>query len=107
MIRFPKGRRSVDRRGRLGSSTNPRSDLGQLDDLVFDALGFGGVCCLLAAIVLIHMGPGDALSGGFLHDFGRTAHLGTVIRIGGGEVQGEQMAERVHDQVQVGTTAPS
>jgi len=59
--------------------------------------GFGR---LLSAIALIDISERDALAGGVLDGFGKASHLGTIVDIGGGDVQGEQMAERVHRQME-------
>lgn len=50
------------------------------------------------------VGPGefDAVAGGVLRCLGETADLGAVLLVGCGDMDGEQMAERFHGDVDLG-----
>ena len=47
-------------------------------------------------IALIHISQFDVLASDFLHRLGQLLHLGAILFIGCGHVQGEQMTQRVH-----------
>ena len=73
---------------------------GQLDDLE----GNPPLPCRLsrrgASIALIDIGEGDGLAGSILNGFGKAAHFGAIIDVGGRHVQGEQMAKRISERME-------
>ena len=62
----------------------------------------GGIGCFLAGIALIDMGQADTLAGARLHGPGKTVDLGTIVDTGRRDVQSQEMAARIHRQVQLG-----
>ena len=80
--------------------------LGQLDDFQADAMPGGGIGRLLTGVALIHVGQLDRLASGFLHGSRQDIHLGAVLGIGRGDVQREQVAQRVDSGMDLGAFAP-
>lgn len=57
-----------------------------------------------AQIALVHVGQGESLAGGLLHGPSQTPDLDTILGTGRGDVERQQVAQRVHFQVQLGAT---
>jgi hypothetical protein len=57
---------------------------------------------LLPGVALIDIGKGYSLARRLLDCFGEAADLGAVIDIGGGDMERQQMAERIDRQMQLG-----
>jgi len=55
---------------------------------------------LLAVISLVDRGQLHACSGGRLHGLGHPSDLGTIAGTGRRHVQGQQVTQRIHRQVQ-------
>ena len=62
---------------------------GQFDNFQGDAALLGRFGGLLAGISLIDVGKRDALAGGILDGISETRHLGTIIDVGGRNVQSQ------------------
>ena len=60
----------------------------------------------LTGIALIDTGQIDALAGRVLDGFGQGRDSRAIISAGGRDVQRQQVAERVDDQVQLGSPGP-
>jgi len=76
--------------------------VGQLHDLQLDAMLACNFGRLLAVISLVDIGQLHACSGGRLHRLGHSSDLGTIAGTGRRHMQGQQMTQRVHRQVQFG-----
>ena len=79
-----------------------RDGLGQADDRQGDAVRLGRFGRALAGIALVDKGQLHLPAAGVLDRLRQLGHGGTVVGAGRGDVQGEQMAQRVHGQVQLG-----
>ena len=75
--------------------------VGQLHDLQLDAMLACNFGRLLAVISLVDIGQLHACSGGRLHRLGHSSDLGTIAGTGRRHVQGQQVTQRVHRQVQL------
>jgi hypothetical protein len=58
-----------------------------------------GLGRLLAGVALVDVGEIDGVTGGSLHGLRPTSDLGAVVGIGGGDVQGQEMAKRIDGQL--------
>jgi hypothetical protein len=76
--------------------------LGKLDDFGGDALLLCSFDGLLPGVALIDIRKGYSLARRLLDCFGEAADLGAVIDIGGGDMERQQMAERIDRQMQLG-----
>jgi site-specific DNA recombinase len=76
--------------------------VGQLHDLQLDAMLACNFGRLLAVISLVDIGQLHACSGGRLHRLGHSSDLGTIAGTGRRHVQGQQVTQGVHRQVQFG-----
>jgi hypothetical protein len=92
--------RSAGCRGRRGSSTKPRLASSSLIP-PGDAVRLGGVGGLLPRVALVDIGRIDALAGRCLNRFGHVSYGSTVIDTGRGDVQRQQMSQRVDRQMQL------
>src|SRR5512134_912457 len=73
-----------------------------LDDLQADAVGTGGGGRIVPGIALVDVGDLDTLAGGVLDGGGEVFDLGAVLVAGRGDVCGEQVAQRVDRDMQLG-----
>lgn len=69
--------------------------LGQLDDFQLDALRCGGLGGILARIALVNERYLDRLARYALHLFGQRTDVGAFLSVGGRDVQGQQVAQRM------------
>jgi hypothetical protein len=69
------------------------------DDLELDAVLGGSLGGLRTGIALVHEGDLDRLAGGLLEGLGQATDLGAVVGGGWGDVQRQQMAQRVDGRV--------
>ena len=74
----------------------PSLCLRQFDDVQRNTFGCCGICGCLAGVALINISKFDVVASGILDIGGKAFHSGTVADIGGRDVQGEQVAERIH-----------
>ena len=74
-------------------------DLREFDDLPFDAVRAGGLGRLLTGVALVYIGQIDAVPGGGLHGLGQPPDLGAIVRIGGRDVQRQEVAQGVDGQM--------
>jgi hypothetical protein len=79
-----------------------RDGLGRADDLQGDAVRLGRLGRALAGLALIDKGQLHVPAGGVLDRLRQRGHGGTVVGAGGRDAQGEQTAQRVPGQVQLG-----
>src|SRR6202166_5236625 len=63
--------------------------LGVLDDLQLNAVPGGCAVSGFSGVALVNVGKFHMVSGDLLHRFGELAHLGAVLLVGGGDMQGE------------------
>jgi hypothetical protein len=75
---------------------------GRFDDFESDTLLLGGFSGLLAGIALIDVGERNALASRLLDGLGEAADFGAVVNIARCDVQGQEMAERIGRQMQLG-----
>jgi site-specific DNA recombinase len=73
--------------------------LGVLDDFQADAVGLGVRRRLVAGVALVDEGQRDRLAGDLLDGLGQLGDLLSVLLIGRRDVQGQQVPEGVHGQV--------
>lgn len=81
-------------------------DLGQFDDLERDAVVSGGLAWRLTGVPLVHVGQRHRLPGRLLHGGRQVSDLGLVLVIGGRDMQGEQLTQRINGEVDLGALAP-
>jgi hypothetical protein len=77
-----------------------------LDDLQLNAVPGGRAVSGFSGVALVDVGKFHMVSGHLLHRFGELLHLGAVLLVGGGDMQGEQVAQGVHRSVHLGSLAP-
>lgn len=98
-----KERPTIQRRGSSTSFDRLRMraalGLGQPHDIQFDAVLACGCGWVLSGVALIDEGDIHAVVGGRLHGLGHMCDLGAVISVGGRDVHGQEIAERVHRHV--------
>jgi hypothetical protein len=77
-----------------------------LDHLQVNAVPGGRAVSGLSGVALVDVGKFHVVSGDLLHRFGELLHLGAALLAGGGDMQGEQVAQGVHRSVHLGSFAP-
>jgi hypothetical protein len=75
----------------------------QSDDLECNAVFSCGFGWLFSRISLIDVSQRDTFAGRLLDGVGKTADLGSIVGIGRRDVQGQQMSQCVHGQMQFRT----
>lgn len=98
-VRFCHLRKDYVHHPASGQQHEPSFRFGQLDDVHRDALGCGGISGGLSGIALVDVDQSDAVAGCVLDVGGEALHCDPVADIGRGDVQGKQVAERVHGHV--------
>jgi len=84
-----------------GQENEAALGLGQFDDAEFDAVLSGGGPGGFPGIALIDEGDFDVRLGRGLNGLGDAADLGAVVGVGGRDMQGQPMPERVDGQMQL------
>ena len=77
-----------------------------LDHLHLNAVPGGRAVRGFSGVALVDVGKFHVVSGHLLRRFGELVHLGAVLLVGGGDMQGEQVAQGVHRSVHLGSFAP-
>src|SRR3954471_17936808 len=85
-----------------GQQDEPPLRRGRCDHLQDDAVRLGGLGRPLTGVALVDVGQRDVLAGGVLDGLGQLGHRRAGVLGGGGDAAREQVAERVHSQVQLG-----
>ncbi len=81
--------------------------LGTLDHLQPDAVFSRGLASVFARVILIDPGQLHLLACDLLYSLGQHANLVTILLVGCGDVQRQQMAQRVDGRVHFGSTPSS
>jgi len=76
--------------------------LGELDDLVVDAMSGSSLGCGLSGIAPIHPGDLDTAVCHGLNGSGQLLQLAAILRTGCGNVQRQQVIQRIDHDVQLG-----
>lgn len=90
----------------LGQQDEATIGVRQLDHSQADAMGGRCVGWLLARVPLVDVGQLDGLASDLLHGRRQGVDLGPVLRVGWGEVQREQVVQRVDGGVDLRAVAP-